>query len=400
MRLLFVADGRSTIARNWIDYFVEAGEEVHLISTFPGAAPNGLASLNFVPVAFSGLGRNESAPPSGALTSASTIGFRTFIRHWFGPLTVRGAAGQIRRLVTEIEPDLIHAMRLPFEGAIAAAAEPKMALVVSIWGNDFTLHAKASPSMARLTRRTLGDTQALHTDNRRDQRLAVEWGYDAERPEILVPGNGGVRSEIFYPGDHTEVEEPSLADALEAIPGDSPVVVNPRGFRAYVRNDTFFKSIPRVLQADPRVLFLCPGMAGQAKANEWVKRLRIGPSVRLLPRVSQPDLAALFRRADVAVSPSEHDGTPNTLLEAMACGALPVAGDVESVREWLRHGENGLLVDPSKPTELAEAVIHGLQGEALRESASQTNAAIISARADYASGMRRVGDFYAALVSN
>ena len=49
-------------------------------------------------------------------------------------------------------------------------------------------------------------------------------------------------------------------------------------------------------------------------------------------------MAAVFQGARVAVSPSTHDGTPNTLLEAMSCGSFPVAGDIESLREWIEPG--------------------------------------------------------------
>lgn len=54
-------------------------------------------------------------------------------------------------------------------------------------------------------------------------------------------------------------------------------------------------------------------------------------------------MAELFRLSSVAVSPSLHDGTPNTLLEAMDCGCIIVTGDIESVREWINDGENGSL---------------------------------------------------------
>ncbi len=37
MRLIFVADGRSPIAINWISGFAAAGHEVHLVSTFPAS---------------------------------------------------------------------------------------------------------------------------------------------------------------------------------------------------------------------------------------------------------------------------------------------------------------------------------------------------------------------------
>lgn len=35
MRIRFIADIRSLIARNWISYFPQAGHEVRVISTFP-----------------------------------------------------------------------------------------------------------------------------------------------------------------------------------------------------------------------------------------------------------------------------------------------------------------------------------------------------------------------------
>ena len=53
MRLLFVADGRSPIARNWIEYWTERGDEVTLVSSFACAPLPHLAGLEVVPVAFS-----------------------------------------------------------------------------------------------------------------------------------------------------------------------------------------------------------------------------------------------------------------------------------------------------------------------------------------------------------
>ena len=54
MRLLFIVDGRSPIALNWIRYFVENDHEVHLVSMFPCQPELPLASLTVIPVAFSG----------------------------------------------------------------------------------------------------------------------------------------------------------------------------------------------------------------------------------------------------------------------------------------------------------------------------------------------------------
>ena len=289
-------------------------------------------------------------------------------------------------------------MRIPFEGALASSADPPAPLIVSVWGNDFTLHAPASPMMRGLTHRTLERTDGLHTDTRRDGELAAQWGYDASRPQLVLPGNGGVKKELFYPGEPGRSEHPALTHALEELGSDTPVVVNPRGFRAYVRNDTFFRAIPLVLQRAPKAVFLCPNMAGHGQAEEWIAQLDIEASVRLLPILTPSDMAVVFRRAQVSISPSEHDGTPNTLLEAMACGAFPVAGDLESIREWIDDGQNGMLFDPGSPDQAAEAVVKVLDEDDMRSRAAERNRLIVEDRADYELGMARAPAFYERLV--
>lgn len=54
-----------------------------------------------------------------------------------------------------------------------------------------------------------------------------------------------------------------------------------------------------------------------------------------------------FNDIDVYAVASRHEGTPLPLLEAMAAGCFPVCTDVGVVSELIRHGENGLIVEPS-----------------------------------------------------
>ena len=144
-------------------------------------------------------------------------------------------------------------------------------------------------------------------------------------------------------------------------------------------------------------MFLAPGMRGNIEAENWVRRLGIAGAVRLLPKLNHAALADLFRCAELTVSPSEHDGTPNTMLEAMACGAFPIAGNIESIREWIRHGENGLLHDPGNPASLARCIIQGLTEKQLRSSAEEINTKAVKERADYDCEMKRAGEFYQAV---
>src|SRR5690606_37628916 len=102
----------------------------------------------------------------------------------------------------------------------------------------------------------------------------------------------------------------------------------------------------------------------------------------------------LFARAAVSVTVSQHDGTPNSLLEAMALGALPVAGDIESIREWITPGVNGLLVEPDKPQALAEAILMAVDNPDMRRRAAEANAQIVSARASSEVVRAQIDAFY------
>jgi glycosyltransferase involved in cell wall biosynthesis len=262
---------------------------------------------------------------------------------------------------------------------LAANAGLRVPLVISVWGNDFTLHAPSAPLMTHHTRWAMQVTDALHADCARDIRLARAWGLRADAPTLVAPGNGGIRTQVFFPPKQ---------------PVTQPVIFNPRGFRAYVRNDTFFRAVPLVLAKRPEAKFVCASMAGQAEALNWIDKLGIGGSVELLAPRPHAQMAEVYRGAQVIVSLSIHDGTPNTLLEGMACGCFPVAGDLESIREWITPGVNGLLVDAGDPSALAAAILSALENEDLRKQAAGRNEAIIAERAEYARCMARVEEFY------
>jgi hypothetical protein len=385
MRILFYADGRSPITLNWLRHWFERGDEVHLVSSYPCQPVPGLASLQVVPVAFSSAktAENNANQKRGWLWGAGNLQFRQWFRQMLGPLTIPNAGRALADIVRKIQPDLVHAMRIPYEGMTAAEARLDVPLLISVWGNDFTLHARSSPWMGYWTRRAIQAADALHTDCQRDMRIAQDWGFNRKLPVIVIPGNGGIDPSVFY-----QPAEPVL----------QPIVINPRGFRSYVCNDTFFRSIPLVLKQIPQALFLCSSMAGEPVVENWVSRLGIAQAVQLLPACSHDQMGDIFRSAAVLVSPSTHDGTPNTVLEGMACGCFPIAGKLESLQEWITPGQNGLLVDPYDAQALADAILAGLSGPGLRTRAAEANAIIISERAGYEQCMAHMEIFYQQLI--
>ncbi len=65
---------------------------------------------------------------------------------------------------------------------------------------------------------------------------------------------------------------------------------------------------------------------------------------------------AIYRDADIFVSPTYGEGFSNTILEAMASGLATLSCFAVGVNDCLRDGENGLLVEPGDIQGQAEAL--------------------------------------------
>jgi len=82
----------------------------------------------------------------------------------------------------------------------------------------------------------------------------------------------------------------------------------------------------------------------------------------------QRDVSRFFAIADVMVLPSLTEGSPNVLLEAMACGVPSVATNVGGVPEIVSHEKEALLVPARAPIQLAAAISRVLTEPELRAS--------------------------------
>ena len=392
MRILLIADGRSPITRNWLRMLASLDWHIALVSTFPCQPPPGVELLDTLPAGFATQagGQVATAKQSSATGNlTATKGWKRSLlnrarpllralRAQLGPLTLSSYQQRLLEIAAQEKPDLAHALRIPFEGMLATALPAEIPLLVSIWGNDLTLHARSSTRMASYTRRCLQRTDGLLADASRDLRLAAEWGLRGSAPRLVLPGNGGLDFGLIQAV--LKDQKPVLPFNL---PVGRPIVVNPRGFRpGSVHQNIFFRSIPLVLKRIPEAFFVCTAMQGQPQAENWVKKMNLQEHVLLLPYLPQKTLWQLFARSQVYLSLSSHDGTPNTFLEALACGCFPVIGDIESLREWIDDSHNGLLVDPRDEQAAADAVARALNDSNLRRQASRHNRSLLRERAN------------------
>jgi glycosyltransferase involved in cell wall biosynthesis len=402
VRICFIADARSPTARSWIGYFAQRSHEVHVLSTYP-CAPDLIPGATIHHLGFVGYPGAFTSPPgsSGRLAArlpdpSGWLG-RTISRGWesiLQPARCFALAPRTKALIASLRPHLLHALRIPIEGELGYLTGFRPFLV-SVWGNDFTLYAAKSFAHGFLTRRVMESVSGLIADSDADIARAKLQGVRPGCPTRTLPGGGGICRSLFYRGPCSAPVRSRLG-----IDAAAPLIVNPRGYRTYVRNDTFLEAIPRVLAEYPNAVFVGIGLANWKTAEHWVKVRGLERSVILTPPLKQNELADLFRASSVLVSPAEHDGTPNTLLEALACGCFPVCGDLPSIREWISSGHNGLLFDPGNSVELATAICQALGDSDWRRRAADYNALLVSEKADYNRCMESAAEFYRELMSS
>ncbi|MBI4132361.1 MAG: glycosyltransferase family 4 protein [Candidatus Sungbacteria bacterium] len=92
--------------------------------------------------------------------------------------------------------------------------------------------------------------------------------------------------------------------------------------------------IARVTRGNKHVIFAIVGAGPEQESLEREVRNRgLADKVKIVGEVPQREISRYFRAADVFLMPSEEEGFPHVLLEAMAAGLPYVASDVGGVRE-------------------------------------------------------------------
>ena len=152
--------------------------------------------------------------------------------------------------------------------------------------------------------------------------------------------------------------------------------------------DALIRALPAIHQHMPNaVLILVGSGADEARLRALVAELHLEHSVLFTGTVSDEDVVAWYRTADLYAMPNrtmedgDTEGFGLVFLEAGACGLAVIGGRAGGVPDAVRDGETGLLVDGDNIPELAAACLRLLTDPALRSSMGRngiTHAATLS----------------------
>jgi glycosyltransferase involved in cell wall biosynthesis len=142
-------------------------------------------------------------------------------------------------------------------------------------------------------------------------------------------------------------------------------------------------------------------IVGGSGDHEQQVRSRVGATglqdrVTLTGPLTQDELFAQYQRASVFALPcrvledGDRDGIPNVLVEAMACGVPVVTTSVSGITELVRDGVNGLIVDPDRPTDLADSLHRLIKDPALARKLAERGRRTVRERFDAGAAAARM----------
>jgi glycosyltransferase involved in cell wall biosynthesis len=164
--------------------------------------------------------------------------------------------------------------------------------------------------------------------------------------------------------------------------------------------ETVIEGAATVLAAHPGAALVLAGDGSRRRALEQLAAARLPAGrYRFLGVLAPAELARWLARAELYLSASRSDSTSQSLLEAMAAGALPVVSDLAGNREWVGDGEGGRLFAPGDAAALARAIEAALADPAWAEAARARNVAVIAARGDWHVNLARIESLFSALAA-
>ncbi|WP_432377738.1 glycosyltransferase family 4 protein [Duganella sp. P38] len=156
--------------------------------------------------------------------------------------------------------------------------------------------------------------------------------------------------------------------AAERQPGAkaAPSILVARHLEPIYDNQSALRAFALVLARHPGASLVVAGSGPEHEALQALAaQLGIAAAVHFTGRVSNAEMAGLYRAADIMLNPSLVDNMPNSVLEALASGVAVVSTNVGGVPYLVQHGETALLVPPADPPAMAAAMLRLLEEPAL-----------------------------------
>lgn len=292
----------------------------------------------------------------------------------------------LKKVISKWKPDIVHSLSLLptsyFTWQVLSKIKNNRPLfVVSSWGSDINVGRHIAEDKLKI-KEVLDNCDGFIADCKRDITNALNLGLAEEKSafDFAVPVNGGI----------------DISNITDIMPLEKRnVILIPKAVEAFANKTLSVLEALNILRSKLEGYEIHLLVASE----DVRKYLAMMPEtftkyVHIHEQIPHREILDLMKRSRIMIAPSITDGTPITLLEAMSVGTLPLVSPLESIKEWIEDGKNGLLAHALYPNEITQAIDRALSDDKLFNSAAIINRKIIEERANRQQIQSQVVKYY------
>jgi glycosyltransferase involved in cell wall biosynthesis len=278
-----------------------------------------------------------------------------FPRVWYMPkigsrvnhlLMAEGLKSTLEEVRREFRYDVILASWIYPDacGVARIAKQMGVPFVAVAQGSD--VHQYLSiPARRRIIVDALQNAGGVVTRSEELRRLLVEAGVDGKKIVVIY---NGVDCDVFHPGDRGDARQTlgwPTNDEVVLYVGNLVPVKNPR---------LLVEAFAGVDRPNARLV-----IAGDGELRDSLRAIA-GPRISFVGRKPEREIATMMRAANLLCVPSDNEGVPNVILEALASGLRVVATRVGGIPEIVDRELLGTLVERGDGKRLSVAISSSL----------------------------------------
>jgi glycosyltransferase involved in cell wall biosynthesis len=309
-------------------------------------------------------------------------------------LRTPGALENLRAYLREHNPDVVHT-QLEFSDTLGSLAA-RLEHIPSV----STMHVIPEPSMRS---REFWRHRLMWMSLKYCSRRVFAVSEGARRHYISSGGLPPARVQTLYNGiDLTRYavddRQRTLKRADFGLPDGAPVLVTVAYLREPKGIQYMLEALPDVRKRFPECRYLIVGDGDFRPVLEAQTR-DLGLVRNVIFTGQRSDIPDVLAVSNIFVLPTLTEALPTVLAEAMAAQKPIIASAVGGVPEMVEDGRNGLLVPPSDPRKLANAVISLLDNPERAAAMGKTGAAIAAEKFDIDRQCRQLEACYSELAA-
>lgn len=264
---------------------------------------------------------------------------------------------KIYKLIKEVKPDVVHthAAKAGFVGRVAAWLAGVPVIVHTFHGHVFRGYFSPAKTqffitLERITAR-MSDTVITLSDGLR-RELAEEYHITRKGRITVLPLGLDLTYLTKMPRKTGDFRK------LYNIPADAPLVGIVGRITPIKNHPLFLEAALKIREKLPNAHFV---IVGDGETRAMIEALvdQLGLRNCMTFTGWQKDVGHVYSDLDVMVISSVNEGTPVTVIEALAAGCPVVATAVGGLPDLLDHGKLGKLVDQNASS-LATAIVDTL----------------------------------------